>query len=556
MIHIMFVFLIPFIGINYGVDALKASNARFTATTTKYCNKDLLDADGNPAPCGKSMARETYGLTLPGMEDGSLTTRQDVIVSEEGQVTVEASPNHPYQYMMYVETPEMRKVDQIFMNTARTVLEETRPSHRMLTAAIQNTQSLEENGWTKEGIESLDGGSYTKWSYHGPEGVDSKDGTNYTAIYQTGLQPNVWVLYTDESANKPHKLLAINTYKNGKVFQETTIHQWKDLGEKAGVHEATNEMLSTYNVDSSRVLSTGDVHAPFVDAGYLNVDYIPEKARAFFEDGNDYDWMPKHRSLRLGTTGFKGIQYFTIEKGSAADSFFRVNTKRNLVQLHKFEFPSSCKDKEGKQIPGKYCLFVEIDATTDPSITIAAGMTFVDVTNPDITAHLKLGVSLKDTDGSAVLDLSFEAGGCAVVFQLGDGFSLSINVCITGKASGENLLQPDKRTFSGSVELKVSFNVNVPVAGSIINWAITAKLSVTAKPKNEITAYGSIGTSVSLHIAGADVSIDIKGQTVDHLANKWEFVSGVNFNAWVDVFFWSKSWNDRWEIWHAGPVTF
>mmetsp|Transcript_4075 Transcript_4075/g.3661 ORF Transcript_4075/g.3661 Transcript_4075/m.3661 type:complete len:83 (+) Transcript_4075:306-554(+) len=78
----------------------------------------------------------------------------------------------------------------------------------------------------------------------------------------------------------------------------------------------------------------------------------------------------------------------------------------------------------------------------------------------------------------------------------------------------------------------------------------------TAKPKNEITAYGSIGTSVSLHIAGADVSIDIKGQTVDHLANKWEFVSGVNFNAWVDVFFWSKSWNDRWEIWHAGPVTF
>ncbi|KAF4697250.1 hypothetical protein FOZ60_009874 [Perkinsus olseni] len=555
MLHNMFLLLVPFIGTMYGVDALQATNARFTATTTKYCNKDLLGSNGNPAPCGISMARETYGLTLPGMEDGSLTTRQDVIATKEGQVTIEASPSRPYQYMMYVETPELRKVDQIFMNTARTVLVETRGTERMLAVATQNSQSLEEDGWINEGAESVDGGSYTKWVLHGPEGVNPKDGTNYTALYETGLQPDTWVLYTDESANRPHKLLAINTHKNGKVFQETTIDSWESLGDEVGVQHATNEMFSTYNVDSSRLLSTGDMKVPFVDSAYLTVDYIPESARAFFEDGEDYDWIPEHRSLRQGA-GFKGIQYFTIEKGSAADSFFRANRMRELIQIAKFEFPKSCKDKDGKQIPGKYCLYVQLDVTTDPSVSLEAGMTFVDVNNPDITAHLKLAVSLKDTDGSAVLDLSFEAGGCAVVFQVGEGFSLSINVCITGKASGENLLQADKRTFSGSVELTVSFNVNVPVAGSIIHWAITAKLGVTAKPQNDISAYGSLGTDVSLWIAGAAVSIDIKGNTVSHMANRWEFVSGVNFNAWVKVLFWGTSWSHRWEIWHAGPVTF
>uniref|UniRef100_A0A7S3UQ73 Uncharacterized protein n=2 Tax=Oxyrrhis marina TaxID=2969 RepID=A0A7S3UQ73_OXYMA len=313
-------------------------------------------------------------------------------------------------------------------------------------------------------------------------------------------------------------------------------------------------MLSTYNVDSSRLLASGDMKAPFVDAAYLDFDYIPEQARSFFDVGEEYDWMPKRRSLRQGSA-FKGIEYFTIEKGSAAESFFRADTMRELVQVVNFEFPKSCKDEQGKQVE-KYCLYVKVDASLDISVTVEAGMTFVDVNNPDITAHMKLSVSLKKGDDGAVLDLNFEAGGCAVVFQLGEGFSLSINVCITGKASGESLLQPDKRTFSGSVELKVSFNVNVPVAGSIIHWAITASLSVTAKPHNDITAYGSLGTDISLWIAGAGVSIDIKGNTIDNMANKWEFVSGVNFNAWVKILFWGKSWNHRWEIWHAGPVTF
>ncbi|KAF4649403.1 hypothetical protein FOL47_002118, partial [Perkinsus chesapeaki] len=123
------------------------------------------------------------------------------------------------------------------------------------------------------------------------------------------------------------------------------------------------------------------------------------------------------------------------------------------------------------------------------------------------------------------------AGGCATVWQYGGTVSLSIVVCISGKASGKDLLQPD-RSFAAEIEIKVTFNVNVPIKGSLIDWTITAKVGCTAAANNNITAYGSIGTSISLWVAGAGVSIDIKGNTMDHLPNKWQFFSGVNLDAW------------------------
>ncbi|EER19254.1 hypothetical protein Pmar_PMAR007741 [Perkinsus marinus ATCC 50983] len=65
-----------------------------------------------------------------------------------------------------------------------------------------------------------------------------------------------------------------------------------------------------------------------------------------------------------------------------------------------------------------------------------------------------------------------------------------------------------------------------------------------------------IGTSVSLKVAGAGVSLDIKGNTVEHIANQWEFASNVNFNAFVGFGKFKKTWENHWELWHAGPVKF
>eukprot|EP00453_Perkinsus_chesapeaki_P004110 CAMPEP_0185917238 /NCGR_PEP_ID=MMETSP0924C-20121207/4348_1 /TAXON_ID=321610 /ORGANISM="Perkinsus chesapeaki, Strain ATCC PRA-65" /LENGTH=68 /DNA_ID=CAMNT_0028643315 /DNA_START=32 /DNA_END=234 /DNA_ORIENTATION=+ len=66
-------------------------------TTVKhYCNPDLLDEHGKPVQCHISNSVETMGLVLPGMDDGkSFTMRQDVLVAKDGQVVVQASPNHP-----------------------------------------------------------------------------------------------------------------------------------------------------------------------------------------------------------------------------------------------------------------------------------------------------------------------------------------------------------------------------------------------------------------------------------------------------------------------------
>ncbi|KAF4664931.1 hypothetical protein FOL47_004884 [Perkinsus chesapeaki] len=529
------------------------TNMRMRVTTKDYCNPDLLDAHGKPAPCGISQSMETYGLTLPGMEDGSLTTREDIIIANDGQVSVKAMPNYPYQYIMTVESPESKRVEQLYNHQSFLLSEVPAESYasRLLSDGM-NTADLEAQGWIHEGTADFRGATMSRWSRKGPEGVDPVDGTNYTALYQTGLMPDTWVLFLDGATQDPVKLLAINTYVGGKLFQESTFEQLESLGEDVSVEGAAQAMYQTYRVDSQRRLAeAGSI--PLVMPEYISGDFLPERSRAFFEDHVAVDWMSARRSLRQSGSG---IEYFTIQENSAADIYFHALSQRQLVKVFSFEFPKGCSDGKSADPNQKYCLFAQVDASLDVSVSVKAGMTYKDVVNPDITAHLSLSVSLKKDADAAVLDLSFEAGGCAVVFQFGEGVSLSINVCISGKASGTSLLQPDKRTFYGEAAVSVSFNVNLPKIGNIINWTIEAKISCTAKPHNDISAYGMIGTSVSIKLAGAGVSLDIKGNTVEQIANKWEFVSNVNFNAFVGFWKFKKTWDKHWQLWHAGPVQF
>ncbi|KAF4727186.1 hypothetical protein FOZ62_012507, partial [Perkinsus olseni] len=99
--------------------------AVFHATTTNLCNRDVKDAHGNPVPCGISRARETLGLTLPGMEDGTLTTREHIIITKDGNVRVKAMPSRPYQYFMYVETPKNVKLHQLYNHQAIPLVDST-----------------------------------------------------------------------------------------------------------------------------------------------------------------------------------------------------------------------------------------------------------------------------------------------------------------------------------------------------------------------------------------------------------------------------------------------
>ncbi|KAF4720757.1 hypothetical protein FOZ63_000787, partial [Perkinsus olseni] len=192
---------------------LKTDNMRLRVTTKDFCNPDLKDGHGNRAPCGISQARETYGLRLPGMEDGVLTTREDIIVTKDGQVSVKALPNYPYQFIMTVGSPESKRVEHFYDHKSSVLAHTQVPSHasRLQNAGI-DPGDLEAQGWTRDGVDKLNGAVVSKWLRKGPEGLDSKDGTNYTALYQTGLAPDTWVVFIDESVQQPVRLLAINTY--------------------------------------------------------------------------------------------------------------------------------------------------------------------------------------------------------------------------------------------------------------------------------------------------------------------------------------------------------
>ncbi|KAF4742378.1 hypothetical protein FOZ63_021606 [Perkinsus olseni] len=230
---------------------LKTDNVRLQVTTKDFCNPDLKDGHGNPAPCGVSKSMETFGLTLPGMDDGVLTTREDIIITKDGQVSVKALPNYPYQFIMTVESPESKRVEHFYDHKSSVLAHAQAPSHasRLQNAGI-DPGDLEAQGWTREGTDKLNGAVVSKWSKKGPEGLDPKDGTNYTALYQTGLLPDTWVVFIDESAQQPVKLLAINTYVGGKVFQESIFEHAAPLDKELSIESAVEAMYHTYRIDS------------------------------------------------------------------------------------------------------------------------------------------------------------------------------------------------------------------------------------------------------------------------------------------------------------------
>ncbi|KAF4685840.1 Has a dual role in the assembly of mitochondrial ATPase [Perkinsus olseni] len=528
-----------------GEAGLSKGNVRMHVTTKKYCNLGLVDASGKPAPCGISKGEETYGFTLPGMEDGVQTTIEDVVIAKDGQVSVQASPALPYTYLMSVNSPGYNGVEKLYNHQSFVVSEEV-PDDAAEASTLGET--LADDGWIPQ---ESDEASTNKWLLYGPQGVDPVTGANYTALYQTGVAPDAWILYTDETNENPRKLLAVNTFLNDRVFQESTFDEVESLGDDITVAEAVQAVYATYQVDGGRRLTSGDdFEAPHVDAEMIDAPFVSEKTRQFFSGEGDWDWMSK-RKLR-SSQGFKGISYFTIEKGSAADKYFHAAAQRGLAEIVKFEYPKGCVAAGGKQ-EQKYCIFVSVDASLDPSVTLKAGMSFLDIHDATKSAHLSIGVTLKKDEGS-MLSLTIDAGGCAVVFQYGqpDETHLSISVCMASKDPAKKKADG---TIEGEVAITVRFMVHINHVGDLIDWDIDAKVNCTAAPKNEITAYGVIGTSASAKVAYAAVSLDLKANTLEHAYNKWHFVSGVDFHAWAGVWKFKKHWDYRWQLYEAGPVT-
>ncbi|KAF4651183.1 hypothetical protein FOL47_000601, partial [Perkinsus chesapeaki] len=204
----------------------------------------------------------------------------------------------------------------------------------------------------------------------------------------------------------------------------------------------------------------------------------------------------------------------------------------------------------------EFCIFVNLDVGVAATLAISAGIRLPDVNKPGRVAELAfaLKLSLSPDNKNLVLDLTVRASGCAVVWQVGEGVSISITVCLT--ASGGVHYSNETLSFAASIGAIISFDVNLPVIGSIIDFTISGEIGMTAAPNNTITAYGTIGVSHSIPIAGASIAFDLTAATADHLPNKWEFSSGVTLSAWINLIFWRPSWKHRYLLWSVGPVTF
>ncbi|KAF4654614.1 hypothetical protein FOZ61_008164 [Perkinsus olseni] len=498
--------------------------AVFHATTTNLCNRDVKDAHGNPVPCGISRARETFGLTLPGMEDGSLTTREHIIITKDGNVRVKAIPSRPYQYFMYIETPKNVKLHQLYNHQAIALVDSTPEfeAHRLYGSGMK------QDGWTDEGMTNLDGKTLHRWTKRGPQGLDKTSRFNYTAVYRTCMYPDVWTFFTDSNDSRPVKLVGSNSICN-KALRVTEYSNYRVLDETLTVGDSIQVMYEMYGI-KSRMLSVGEAqNVPKVCEDLLAAPYVCEAEREFFGDGQEVDWTPSGRMMRGATANQDIISYFDIAEGSAAYTFFHHQYDRRLLQLLKFEFPSNC-NKTGGTSTLNFCLFVAVDATMS-TYSLEAGLTFVDVNNKSKQALLFITVVIGKSQGQHVMRLGVVAMGTATVWQMGAGVSLSIDVTVDGQVSDDT----EKEIFTAQIRVSVSFNVNLPEVGSIMDCTIYAKIGITAAPNNDITAYGEIGTSVSLLIAGAGTGINIKGNTLDNQPNVWSFKSEVFLTAWVNI---------------------
>ncbi|KAF4648885.1 hypothetical protein FOL47_002689, partial [Perkinsus chesapeaki] len=202
------------------VAAFKVANVRMQTRDIRYCNPNMLGPDGKPVKCYISKSVETAGLVYPGMDDGkSYATRHDIFITKDGQVTVGASPDRPYEYFLHTDSANGSSMLQLYNQTSYPVVNNA-PTAQEFLHDLSDELSLEDLGWLDHGIVDVDGEKLHKRVIYGVNGTDPKTEMNFTALAMTGLIPNIWFLYTDEADEKMVKLLSANTFQNNTVYEE------------------------------------------------------------------------------------------------------------------------------------------------------------------------------------------------------------------------------------------------------------------------------------------------------------------------------------------------
>ncbi|KAF4712380.1 hypothetical protein FOZ63_012606 [Perkinsus olseni] len=120
-------------------------------------------------------------------------------------------------------------------------------------------------------------------------------------------------------------------------------------------------------------------------------------------------------------------------------------------------------------------------------------MRLPDVDNPRKTAEVAVYASLTLNDDHEN-------------FALDSGMDLDDRLCFYPATSSFS--------FDAAIGATVTFGLNVPVLGTLIEFTIVGEIGCTAAPKNVVSAYGKIG------IAGVGIELDLIGNTAENALNK------------------------------------
>ncbi|EER13828.1 hypothetical protein Pmar_PMAR006893 [Perkinsus marinus ATCC 50983] len=533
--------LLVFLLIHDELYAFKMGNVRMQIKTTHFCNLDLRDIKGNPVPCHISKAMETQGLVLPGLDDNkSFTVHQDVFIAKDGQAVVQAAPNHPFLYLLMIQNDTHFSTSQLFNRHSFLIEQGNRKNDSRKHGA---NRTLEGDGWVYKGLVDEGGQKLNKWVRSGVEGVDPKSGLNFTALAQTGVITNAWILYLDKDQKQMVKLLGINTFENDKVYLESEVTHWEELDGALTLNVAVKDIHAAYDIVQNYNQAAAKEEAPQLDVEFIKTRLVNEEARLFFKDGKSHDWRSNKTNIR-GDKSVAPIDYFRLPNGTAAYEFFLYKS-HSLLQEEAFQLPPACRNGLTKSA-SQYCLYVGY-VSNDTLLALDVYMAYTDQTNPENRAHFNVTVHLKQPETEFLL-FAFEASGCALVWAADIGIAgLRIEVCLTGGGGGGN------GTYEGKIAMSVAVIIKVGIFPAL-RATLSGQVAVKASTNGDVKAYGKLGIEVSAVVVGAGISVDIFGNTVDRKYDVWKFKSHFNLHVWVDVLVYSHDWPWSWPIWEAGPV--
>ncbi|KAF4755252.1 hypothetical protein FOZ62_000717, partial [Perkinsus olseni] len=469
-----------------GHAAFTSGNYRFHVETKQYCIDELKDAQGETAPCRESQAMETMGLTLPGMKDGYLLTREHVISTTGGQAAVKAHPSYPYQYLMTTSKAHFVTVEMLYNHKALTVASDYSPGPSL--DDFGGATNLFEAGWQWKTVTVENNVLYNIWTKRSFDGIHPDTGANMSSMYIAGIAPDTWTLTMDRDNEIPVHLAATNERHDGALHQEMAFSQVERLPDDYTIDDGLSELYSTYQIDGFFHTADADAVAAGLHDAHLADQFLAGDipAAPSLPDGVS-DWASGRRLKEAS-----GIPYFTIIPGSDEEVFFNSAGRRRLMLLFGFEFPHKCRE-DG--VSRKFCLFLSLAGSGfKTSFSASLGARFPDVNNPKRSASFALSVSFSwDTHNNFNLDLSLSASGCATVFQLGSGVSLTISICLSASGSIHNIHDKASRSISASIGMSVSISLNLPIIGSIVDVNLSGGLGCRAAADNTISAFGRIG---------------------------------------------------------------